>query len=80
MRRAVVALSLASLSVVTFRPAFAQSAPGAPGTSQTIPEKVQPKLDTTPAPSAAHPVGGKETSAPSSRAEKELLQALQKLS
>ena len=58
VRRAALALSLASFSLVSLAPAFAQSAPGAPGTSQTIPEKVQPKLDTTPAPAEGRSATG----------------------
>lgn len=58
VRRAALALSLAGLTVFGFGAAFAQSAPGAPGTSQTIPEKVQPKLDTTPAPTEGRSASG----------------------
>ena len=58
VRRAALALSLARFSLAGLAPAVAQSAPGAPGTSQTIPEKVQPKLDTTPAPSEGRSSSG----------------------
>ncbi len=48
VRRAALALSVLTLPAFAAAPALAQSAPGAPGTSQAIPEKVQPKTDTTP--------------------------------